>query len=431
LLISLDYGRTGLPVEIPDRMRAEVIALRPEPPLADPAAAVARALDAPTGAPPLREMARGRRDACVVISDRTRPVPYRDLLPPILETLHTAGIPGDRVLLLVATGLHRASTPAELEEMLGAGIARAYRIESHAGRDLASHANLGSSRRGTPIAIDRRYVEADLRILTGLIEPHLMAGYSGGRKAICPGLASIEMMRVEHGPAMLEGHIGNGLLDGNPFHEEIQDIAERVGADFIVNCSVNRAKRLTGVFAGELSAAFREGVKHVSAATIRSIDAPVDVVVTSGGGHPLDATFYQSIKGMIGSLNVLRPGGTIIIATRVEEGIGSPEFRRLLSGMEGPAAFMERILEPDFFTVDQWMVQHLCQVLRKARVVVVSEGLPAETLRESGLEGARTVEEALEAARGRHGGDPSVAVIPEGPYVLPTVRGELRSITGA
>jgi nickel-dependent lactate racemase len=274
-------------------------------------------------------------------------------------------------------------------------------------------------------------VDADLKVLTGLIEPHLMAGFSGGRKAVCPGLASIEMMRVEHGPAMLEGNIGNGILEGNPFHEDILDIARRAGADFIVNCSVNRAKALTGVFAGDIEAAFLEGVRHVAAATIRSIDAPVDIVVTSGGGYPLDATFYQSIKGMIACLGVLRPGGTIVIASRVSEGIGSDEFRRLLSGMESPRAFMEKIFHPDFFSVDQWMVQHLCQVLRKARVIVVSEGLPPEELAALHVEGAASVEDAIARALERHGPDASIAVIPEGPYVLPTVRGELRSIAGA
>jgi len=431
VLITLDYGRTGLSVEIPDRNLADVIALPPEPAISDPASAVAHALASPLGTPPLGDLARGRRDACIVVSDRTRPVPYRDLLPPLLATLAAAGLPRDRVLILVATGLHRAATREELEEMLAPGIVSTVRIESHDGRDLESHVRLGTSARGTPIAIDRRYVDADLRILTGLIEPHLMAGYSGGRKAICPGLASIEMMRVEHGPAMLEGNIGNGILEGNPFHEDILDIARRTGTDFIVNCSVNRAKTLTGVFAGDLEVAFGEGVRHVASATIRSIEAPADIVVTSGGGHPLDATFYQSIKGMIGSLNVLRPGGTIVIATRISEGIGSEEFRRLLSGMGSPEAFMERIFRPDFFSVDQWMVQHLCQVLRKARVVVVSEGLTTHALRDLPLGGAGSVEDAIAVALARHGPDASIAVIPEGPYVLPTVRGELCSIAGA
>lgn len=431
MLITLDYGRTGLPVEVPDRNLAEVISLPSEPALPDPASAVARALESPIGTPPLRALARGRRDACVVISDRTRPIPYRNLLPPLLEALRSAGLPRDRVLILVATGLHPEASREELDEMLGPAIASAYRVESHAGRHPGGHAHLGTSARGTPIAIDRRYVDADLKVLTGLIEPHLMAGYSGGRKAICPGLASIEMMRVEHGPAMLEGNIGNGILEGNPFHEDIIDIARRAGADFIVNCSVNRAKALTGVFAGDLEAAFLEGVRHVAAATIRSIEAPVDIVVTSGGGHPLDATFYQSIKGMIGCLNVLRPGGTIVIATRVSEGIGSEEFRRLLSGMESPSAFMEKIFRPDFFAVDQWMVQHLCQVLRKAQVIVVSEGLAPGTLREMHVRGVPSVEQGIAEALEEHGAEASIAVIPEGPYVLPTVRGELRSIAGA
>ncbi len=431
MLIDLDYDTGKLPIEIPDEHLAEVICLTPEPPLPDPRGAVAAALHAPIGSRPLSRIAAGRRGACVVISDRTRPIPYRDLLPPLLEVLEAAGIPRDQILILVATGLHRAALSAELQDMLGSEIAEGYRIESHDGRDRESHARLGASAAGTPIAIDRRYVEADLKILTGLIEPHLMAGYSGGRKAICPGLASIDMLRVEHGPRMLEGNIGNGILEGNPFHEDILDIARRTGADFILNCTVNREKQLTGVFAGDLDAAFMAGVRKAGGDTIRQIDEPVDVAVTSGGGFPIDATFYQSIKGMIGCLNIIRPGGDIILAARMSEGLGSPDFSRLLSETESAERFMTRLFEPEFFVPDQWMIQHLCQVLRKARVTVVSEGI-SQTLLGTALIGhAQTVEAALSEALARHGAGARVAVIPEGPYVLPTVRGELRPLGNA
>jgi nickel-dependent lactate racemase len=426
--IALDYGRDKLPVEVPDRHIAEVLSLGPEPALPDPEGSVEEALAAPVGAAPLGEIARGRRSACVVISDRTRPIPYHQILPPILATLGRAGVPRDRTLLLVATGLHRAATEDEIRSMLGPGIAGAYRVESHDGRDHESHSFLGHSAKGTPIAIDRRYVEADLKILTGLIEPHLMAGYSGGRKAICPGLASLEMMRVEHGPKMLEGSVGNGILEGNPFHEDILDIARRTGADFIVNCTVNREKRLTGVYAGDLELAFMAGVDRVAEATIRSIASPVEVALTSGGGFPLDATFYQSIKGMIGCLNVLRPGGTIVIATRISEGVGSADFQRLLSEAESAEGFMRRLFHPDFFVPDQWMVQHLCQVLRRASVIVVSEGLSEEKLADLLVESAPTAEAGVQRALARQGPEARVAVVPEGPYVLPTVGGALRPI---
>ncbi len=428
--IALDYGRDKLPVEVPDDRLAEVLCLGPEPGLADPESSVEEALAAPIGAPPLAEIARGRRNACVVISDRTRPIPYHEILPPILTTLERAGVPRDGTLLLVATGLHRAATEEEIRAMLGPEIAGAYRVESHDGRDRESHSFLGHSEKGTPIAIDRRYVEADLKILTGLIEPHLMAGYSGGRKAICPGLASLEMMRIEHGPKMLEGRVGNGILEGNPFHEDILDIARRTGADFIVNCTVNREKRLTGVYAGELEQAFMAGVGRVAEATIRSIASPVEVALTSGGGFPLDATFYQSIKGMIGCLNLLHPGGTIVIATRISEGVGSPDFQRLLSEAESAEAFMRRLFRPDFFVPDQWMVQHLCQVLRRASVIVVSEGLSEETLAGLLVESAPTAEGGVQRALARQGPQARVAVVPEGPYVLPTVGGALHPIAG-
>ncbi|MGH7787486.1 MAG: nickel-dependent lactate racemase, partial [Candidatus Binatia bacterium] len=397
-------------------------------PLADPQAAVAAALAAPIGAPPLAEVARGKRDAVVVISDKTRPIPYADVLPPLLATLEGAGIARERIEILVATGLHRPNTPAELAEMTSPAIVAGYRIRNHDARDAAAHVHRGRTARGTEVWIDRGYVDAELKVITGLIEPHLMAGFSGGRKAVAPGLAAVETMRSLHGTAMLEDHIGPGIVAGNPFHAELIGIARQVGVDCMVDVSIDRRRRITGVFAGDLEAAHAAGAAAVERHVRADLDRPADIVVTSAAGFPLDDTYYQAIKGLVAALNVVRRGGTIILAAAITEGLGSAEFQHLLREADSPEGSFARISRADFFSIDQWMLQHLCQVRRKAEVVVVSHGLPDSVSLAPFATRAASVEAALAAALARHGRPAHVAVLPQGPYVLATVRGRKLSL---
>lgn len=427
MLLRVDYGRVGLEFEIPPGTDCELVESPRATPIDDPVDAVRRALDQPIGSAPLRELARGKRHAVVVISDKTRPVPNGVVLPPILDTLEDAGIPRERIEILVGTGLHRPNTPQELAEMASPEIVARYRFRNHAARDAGAHRHLGRTRGGTEIWLDSGYLAADLKIVTGLIEPHLMAGFSGGRKGVAPGLAGVEMMRRLHGPAMLEDHIGPGILDGNPFHEDLVEIARRAGVDFLVNVSVDRRRRLTGVFAGDLEEAHLAGVREVERHVRVDVDAPADVVVTSAGGYPLDATFYQAVKGLIGALNVVKRGGTVILAAEISEGVGSPDFQRLLADITGNDAFMERITRPDFFVIDQWMAQHLCQVLRKCEVVVAGGALDLGAFPNLPVRRAASVDEALRDALERRR-DARVLVIPEGPYVLATVRGRKLAI---
>ncbi|HEX7407500.1 MAG TPA: nickel-dependent lactate racemase [Candidatus Binatia bacterium] len=421
--IRLDYGRTGLKVRLPNDLQVSVAEPAKGLPLADPVAAVTQSLRAPIEARPLAELARGRCDAVVVISDKTRPVPNAIVLPPILRTLEGAGIDRSRIEILVATGLHRPNTRAELVEMTSAELVEHYRFRNHIARNADEHLHFGRTRRGTEVWLDRGFVDSDVKIVTGLIEPHLMAGYSGGRKGVAPGLAGVETMRSAHGPAMLESNVGPGIIDGNPFHEDLLEIARLARVDFLVDVSVDRARQVTGVFGGDIERAHEAGMRAVECEVRVDLDRPADIVITSAGGYPLDATFYQSIKGLTGALNVVRRGGTIILAAALSEGIGSEDFQELLRATRGNDDFMARITAPGFFRVDQWMVQHLCQVLRKAEVVLVTEGLPAETVRGLLATPAATVEAALVRALERHGSEAHVTVLPQGPYVLATVRG--------
>lgn len=422
--VKLEYGRTGLMVEVPDQNVVRTLAYRDAPPLADPAAEIRRSLEQPIGTPSLEELAQGRSDACVVICDITRPVPNEAILTPLLATLERSGIPRDRIMILIATGLHRPNVGDELVEIVGAEIAANYQIENHHGKELSEHTFLGHSPRGVPIWIDSRYVEADLKITIGLIEPHLMAGYSGGRKLICPGIAALETVKVWHGPDFLEHPQADcGILEGNPVHEENTWIGRHTGCDFIVNVVIDAQRRILKVVAGDMEEAFLEGVDFVRDVVRDTVPEPVDVVVTSSAGYPLDTTFYQCVKGMTGALPIVKQGGTIILAASLSEGIGSPEFQRLFQENPSLEVFVQRILGKDYFVMDQWQLEELAKVRRKCKVKIVSDGLPAETLNGLFVETAATVEQAIADSLAEYGPLARIAVIPKGPYVLAQVGG--------
>jgi nickel-dependent lactate racemase len=367
----------------------------------------------------LAELAQGRRSACIAICDVTRPVPNRLFLEPLLATLESSGIARGEILILVATGLHRPSTTAEKVEMLGPAIAERYRVADHDGNDRSAHAYLGVTPRGVPAWIDARFVAADLKIATGLIEPHFMAGFSGGRKLICPGLAALETIKAWHSPAFLEHpNARAGCLKGNPVHEENTLIARMAGCDFIVNVVIDDCRRVLCVAAGDMEAAFQQGAAFARRVVTDRVAEAVDIVVTSSAGYPLDATFYQSIKGMVAALPIVKPGGTIILAAALSEGIGSRDFQQLYDDHPSLERFMEQIASGEYFRPDQWQLEEFVRVHRHAKVCMVSDGLSADVLRRMYVDAAASVEAAVAAQIERRGPGATIAVIPKGPYVL-------------
>jgi lactate racemase len=423
--ITLDYGKTGLDVTLPDdRLIAPPLAIRPAAPLPDPAAALEHGLKTAIGTKPLADLARGKKTACVVVCDITRPVPNTLILPPVLRTIEAAGVPRSGITILVATGLHRPNEGEELVELVGADVAANYRCENHHGKVTAEHDYLGTTPNGVPAWIDNRYTRAELKITTGLIEPHLMAGYSGGRKVICPGIAGMETVKVWHGPKFLEHPLADcGIVEGNPVHEENTRIALMAGCDFIVNVCIDGQRRVTGLWAGDMIKAWEEGVRFCREVVKAGVPEPADVVVTSSAGYPLDTTWYQAVKGLTGALPIVKRGGTIVLAAGLSEGIGSPEFQKLVRDNPDLKSFKKRILETDYFVMDQWQLEELCKVLEKCRVKVVTDGLSAEALRECQVEPAESVEKAVADALAEYGPSAKLAVIPKGPYVLPYVVG--------
>jgi len=417
--LTLQYGRRGLEVDLPGDRVVATLAYKDVRPLNDPESQMRRAVEDPIGTGPLAQLARGRRSACILVCDITRPVPNRLLLPPILQSLQAAGIARQAITILVATGLHRPNEGDELIEMLGREIVERYCVVNHHGQAQHEHAYLGQSPRGVPIWIDRRYVDADLNIATGLIEPHFMAGYSGGRKLICPGIAGLETIKAWHGPDFLEHpNAATGVLEQNPVHEENTWIARKAGCDFIANVVIDARRRPLWLGAGDMEAAFAEGVAFVRDVVTDTIAEPVDVVVTSSAGYPLDTTFYQSVKGMVAALPIVKRGGTIVVAASLSEGIGSPAFSSLFQQHATIDSAMERILSGRDWVMDQWQIEEMAKVLRVAKVKMVSDGLPAQTLANLYVESAASVEQAVAEALEQYGPQAKIAVIPKGPYVV-------------
>jgi len=420
--VTLEYGRTGLDVELPNKTIGP-LSIRDAVPLDDPEAALHAALANPIGTKSLAELAKGKKSACILICDITRPVPNKLILPPVLKTLEEAGIPRSEIVILNATGLHRPNVGDEMIEMVGEEIARNYRIENHHGKVRDEHTFLGTTPNGVPVWIDSHYINAELKITTGLIEPHLMAGYSGGRKVICPGIAALETVKVWHGPKFLEHPLADcGIVKGNPVHEENTRIALMAGCDFIVNVVIDAKRRITWLGAGDMILAWEKGVEFCQEVVKVGVPEALDVVVTSCAGYPLDTTWYQAVKGLTGALPIVKKGGTIVMAASLSEGLGSPEFVQLMKENRDLKAFITRILETDYFIMDQWQLEELAKVIRHCKVKIVSDGLSADILRECYVEPVPTVEQAVADSLKEYGPEATLAVIPKGPYVLPYVQ---------
>jgi nickel-dependent lactate racemase len=420
--MELAFGKTGLAVELPEEFEYRILEAKTATPLPDWQGALEAALDQPSGTPPLTELARGKTSAAISVCDITRPAPNRLTLPPVLRRLEAAGIPRDRIVILIATGLHRPATEAEIREICGDGIAAGYRVENHDARNLASHRSLGATQSGTPVFIDERFAGADLRITLGFIEPHLMLGYSGGRKLVAPGLAAQETIKVLHSPKfMRDVRAVEGSIEDNPLHRELLEIARLAHHDFMLDVALARDRSIAGVFAGDLEAAHRAGVNFVSRALLQMLDEPVDAVITTSAGYPLDLTYYQCIKGVTAASHIVKPGGSILLFAACTEGAGAPEFAEMLRSALSDSEFLRKIHGAPV-TVDQWQLEKLALVTTRQHLHWYVPGLPAEY--HAGLWGqshasARAAISALTSALPRGA---KIAVIPEGPYVLAKAR---------
>jgi lactate racemase len=427
--VDFAFGKTGLIADLPTGFRYRILEARSARPAADQTHAVEAALDAPLASPPLEELARGRSSAAISICDITRPAPNRLVLPPVLSRLERAGIARDRITILIATGLHRPATEAEIREICGPEVANRYRVVNHNARNLEEHTNLGATRSGTPVYIDERFVSAALHLTLGFIEPHLMLGFSGGRKLIAPGLAAQETIKVLHSPKfMRDPRAVEGSIDQNPLHRELLEIAGMARHDFVVDVALGRgapgARPVCGVFAGDPVTAHHRGVEFVSEVMLETLDEPMDAVITTAAGYPLDLTFYQAIKGVTAASQIVKPGGKILLLAACDEGAGAPEFSRMLRENPSDRDFLGKITRAPV-TIDQWQLEKLALVTQKAEVLFYVPGLPREYYATLWGRAFNTAAAALEALSASLTPGAAVAVIPEGPYVLARASAEV------
>lgn len=418
--VLLAYGQGEIEVELPDN--TTVVRPRPQPGLPDERAALLTALDAPIGCAPLREWLKAGAKICIIFPDITRAMPNIRVLTWLLDYLHGHGVVDEQIVLLNSTGTHRPNTPEELDVMLGTAITRRYRVENHFCERYEEMDQFGTTRTGAPALINRHAARADVRILTGFIEPHFFAGFSGGPKALMPGVAGLKTIISNHGAANIGSPKATfGINEGNPIWDEMLEIALRVGPSFLLNVSLNEEKHITGWFAGDLVQAHRQGREYVRASAMSPVDAPFDVVVTTNSGYPLDMNLYQGVKGMSAGAVISKPGGTIILAAECREGmpIGSP-CDKLLRSAQNPAELLAKIASPGFEWPEQWQAHIQTLIQSRARVLLHSN-MSDDLVRAALLEPCSDITATVRAEVERIGPAARVAVLPWGPLTIPYI----------
>lgn len=421
--LQLAYGRSGLPIELPDGPPVTVIEPESVPGLPDERAALTGALRSPLGTAPLQELVKPGDTVAVVFSDLTRPTPNDRVLPPLLDELTLAGLPDDRVVLINGLGTHRPQTEAELRRMLGDGLVDRYRIVQHDAWDGENLVEVATNRAGRSVRVNRAYMEASVRILTGFIEPHFFAGFSGGPKAVLPAIADAESIADNHGAAMIADPGATWTItDGNPLWEEMLAVAQETRPTFLLNVTLNQERQITGVFAGELLEAHRAGTAFVRQTAVRPVPEAFDIVITSNSGYPLDLNLYQAVKGMSAASLIVKDGGDIIAAAECWDGVPEHgEYKRLLWEAASPEDLLACVMEPGFRCQDQWQVQIQAQIQRKARVHVYAGGLSDGELQRAHVIPCRSIEGTVAQIRAEKPGA-TIAVLPDGPQTVPVVR---------
>ncbi len=410
------FGKNGIEVSVPDSYACQIVRSHTASAIGDGSAALAYALDHPIGCDPLVKMAAGKRSAAIAVCDITRPAPNEITLPPLLARLHTAGIPPEAVTILIATGLHRGATEDEIEMIVGAEVARKYRVVSHDARDLASHRALGTTGRGTPVFIDERFMAADLHISLGFIEQHLMLGFSGGRKLVVPGLAAQETIKVIHSPLFNREPLATeGSIAGNPLHAEFLEIAAMARHDFILDVTLTVDRRISGVFAGNPVKAHAAGVEFTETTCLENLDELADAVITCGAGYPLDLTFYQIVKGVTAAQHITKPGGRILLLGECAEGVGSPEFSYRMRTLTGYQNFLDEIKDTPV-EVDQWQLEKLALTGVKHELFFYAPGVAKSELGSAGEHTFIDLNEAVAALLKGLPTDARVVLVPDGPY---------------
>lgn len=422
--VNLAYGKTGLMVDLPDN--TTILESQFVPGLSDEAAAIRQALRQPIASAPLAEKVSPGDKVIIVHSDITRATPNDRILPVLIDELEQAGIAPENITLMNALGTHRPQTEAELREMLGDHIVENYTCLQHNAFADADLVSLGVTASGNPVRINRHLMEADVRIFTGFIEPHFFAGFSGGPKAALPALSGAESVFTNHGREMIAHPKATwGITEGNPIWEEMREVALRTEPTLLLNVTMNVQKQITGVFAGDLLAAHQAGCAFVKQQAMVRVDAPFDVVITTNSGYPLDQNLYQTVKGMSAANEIVKAGGTIIIAAACADGLPDHgRYAELLIEGGSPQGVLAMLAQPGFSEHDQWQVQIQALIQSRADVHVYSDGLTDNQIERALLTPCRDITQRVQALQLKYGPQMRLCVIPEGPQTIAYVSEE-------
>ena len=420
MAVTVAYGKGRLGIDLPPGIDTMVVEPRYEEGLADQAAAVGDALRHPIASPPLSDLISPGDKIGIVFSDITRATPYEVILPPLLAEVES--VPGISVMLFNATGTHRTNTDDELEKILGPGVVGRYRIVQNDCEDAASHRVVGTTPGGNEISLLSEFLECDVKILTGFIEPHFFAGFSGGGKAVMPGLASLETIQRNHSSVHLDDpNVRWAVTTGNPLWTEIHTAAKMAGSMFLLNVSMNRDQQITAVFAGDLDVAHARGCSDVKDHAMVGVDREFDIVVTSNSGYPLDLNLYQSVKGMGAAAQIARPGGAIVVAAQCWDGIPDHgKYGELLRDADSADALLDRVRAPGFSMRDMWQAHAHALLCTRYQVHFYSDNLTDDQIHDGFMTVSRDIDETVRnlVADGAR----SVCVLPEGPLTVPYVR---------
>ncbi len=420
--VRLNYGRGKLSVNMPSDWDISVIRKPVMPIISDVVSAVEECLAKPVGSLSLQEISSNAKSACILVCDITRPVPNKLFLGPVIKNLLASGLKKENIVILVATGLHRPNEGSELEELIGdSWVLQTVRVENHFAKNDGDHIYVGTTTKGNKVFLDRRFVEADIRIATGLVEPHFMAGYSGGRKVIAPGIANVDTITTFHSSRYMEHPLSaNCILEGNPLHEDQLEIIEMIGGALAINTVIDDKRRLSFINFGEIVISHLEAVDFIRKYAEVYINQKFKTILTSCAGYPLDLTYYQTVKGMVAPMNILEPGGNLIIVSDCSEGMGSKEFvdsqRRLIE--KGPDEFLSAINLKKYADIDEWQTEMQIKPMKLGSIHLYSKSLSDQAWPLTGVNRVFNLSDCIEKCVFQSGAN-SIAVIPEGPYVVP------------
>ncbi len=425
--MKFDYGKDAIEIILDSKWKTTILKPLKQHPIENLVKKIKEKINHPIGCLPLKDIINNKsnlKTVCIVLNDHTRPVPSNLILEALIEELNAYGIKDNQITILIATGLHRPSSGDELERILGKNLKSRLGVINHHATDKDTLIQIGITHDNVPILVNKHYYKADLKILTGYVEPHFFFGFSGGRKSIVPGISGAETIQNNHSAESINSKFARfGIYSSNPLHIQAIEISYLAGVDFIVNVCINEKHEIVQIAAGDFIKAHEKLVEDQRNHIFSEIKELYDIVICGNGGYPLDLNLYQAVKSMAIGEMAVKSGGTIIAVNECIEGIGTGQekFKELIfSGMK-PSEIHRRILNKEIVVPDQWQIQILTRILMKTDIFIISN-LEAEEIGNIGLKYAKTVEEAVESCLKKYGTEASILILPNGPLLLPFLK---------